>query len=185
MSRRLVILDRDGVINHDSAAFVKTPDEWLPIDGSLEAIAALSRAGFDVAVATNQSGIGRKLFDLPTLEAIHAKMRKLVRDAGGDIGEVVFCPDHPDHSTECRKPRPGMFVELSRRYGVPLTNVPAIGDSTRDIQAAVAVGARPILVQTGNGISAKTELDNLGIDVEVVADLAAAAALLINESSES
>ena len=182
MSRRLVILDRDGVINHDSEAFIKSPAEWRPIDGSPEAIGALSAAGFDVAVASNQSGIGRKLLDRPTLEAIHDKMLAAVRDAGGDIGQIVYCPHHPDDGCECRKPKPGMLNELSRRYGVPLTNVPVIGDSVRDVEAAMAVGARPLLVRTGNGVETEATLSARGEAVEVFADLAAAVSMLVDET---
>ena len=182
MAGRLVILDRDGVINHDSAAFIKTPDEWRPIDGSLEAIAALSVAGFDVAVASNQSGVGRKLLDRPTLDAIHDKMLKRVREAGGDIGQVIYCPHHPDDGCDCRKPKPGMLIALSRRYGVPLTNVPVIGDSVRDIDAAIAAGARPILVRTGNGAVAEAVLASRGVAVEVFADLREAVDRLLHEA---
>ena len=182
MAGRLVILDRDGVINHDSPAFIKTPDEWRPIDGSLEAIAALSIAGFDVAVASNQSGVGRKLLDRPTLDAIHEKMLKRVRDAGGDIGQVIYCPHHPDDGCDCRKPKPGMLNALSRRYGVPLTHVPVIGDSVRDIEAAIAAGARPILVRTGNGAEAEAVLGSRGVAVEVFADLREAVDMLLREA---
>ena len=117
MSSRLVILDRDGVINEDSEDFIKSPDEWRPIDGSIEAIGRLSGAGYDVAVATNQSGIARKLIDKPALEAIHQKMRDLVRSAGGDIGKIVYCPHHPDDNCDCRKPLPGLLMQLSRMLG--------------------------------------------------------------------
>jgi D-glycero-D-manno-heptose 1,7-bisphosphate phosphatase len=182
VSRRLVILDRDGVINHDSPAFIKSPDEWLPIDGSLAAIGALSAAGFDVAVASNQSGVGRKLLDKPTLEAIHSKMLSLVREAGGDISQVIYCQHHPDDDCDCRKPKPGMLKELSRRYGVPMTNVPVIGDSVRDIDAAIAVGARPIVVRTGNGMKTEEALKARGDNVEVYADLADAVVSLIDEA---
>ena len=151
MSPRLVILDRDGVINHDSDEFVKTPAEWLPIDGSIEAIAKLSSAGFTVAVATNQSGIGRKLLDKPALNAMHDKLRALVKDAGGDLERIVYCPHHPDAGCECRKPAPGLYKQLSRHYGVPLDGVPIVGDSERDLEAARAVNARPILVLSGKG----------------------------------
>ena len=181
MSRRLVILDRDGVINHDSDEFIKSPDEWVPIEGSLEAIGALSAAGFDVAVATNQSGIGRKLIDKPSLDAIHEKMRKLAREAGADIGRVVYCPHHPDDGCDCRKPATGLLEQLSRRYGVPLDNVPMIGDSLRDIDAATAVGGRPILVLTGNGKMTAAELKARGSVFESYPDLAAAADALIAE----
>jgi len=178
---RLVILDRDGVINYDSAEFIKAPDEWVPIAGSLEAIAALTAAGFTVAVATNQSGIARKLIDPPTLEAIHDKMRMLAREAGGEIGRIVFCPHHADDGCACRKPAPGLLLELSRQYGVPLENVPMIGDSERDIEAARSVGGRPILVLTGNGRKTATALAEGGEVPEIFPDLGAAAAALITE----
>jgi D-glycero-D-manno-heptose 1,7-bisphosphate phosphatase len=185
VSRRLVILDRDGVINHDSDDFIKSPDEWRPIEGSLEAVAALSAAGFEVAVASNQSGIGRKLIDRPTLEAIHEKMRAAVRAAGGDIGRIVYCPHHPDDGCECRKPAPGLLRDLSRQYGVPLTNVPVIGDSTRDLEAAISVGARPILVLTGKGERSSAELTARGMEVETYPRLREAADALIAESRSS
>jgi D-glycero-D-manno-heptose 1,7-bisphosphate phosphatase len=181
MSRRLVILDRDGVINHDSDEFIKSPDEWQPITGSLEAIGRLSSAGFEVAVATNQSGVGRKLLDTPTLESIHRKMREAVRQAGGDIGKIVYCPHHPDAECDCRKPLPGMLLQLSRKYGVPLDNVPVIGDSARDIEAAIAVGARPILVRTGKGERAERELAEKGQDIETYDDLQQAADAIIGD----
>ena len=182
MSGGLVILDRDGVINRDSEAFVKTPDEWEPIEGSLKAITDLSSAGFDIAVASNQSGIGRKIIDRPSLEAIHNKMRRLVRESGGDIGEIVYCPHHPEDGCDCRKPAPGLLHKLSRFYGVSLEGVPVIGDSLRDIDAAVAAEARPILVLTGNGQKTERELEQQGRTVETFVDLAAAASALIAES---
>lgn len=181
MARRLVILDRDGVINHDSDDFVKTPDEWLPIDGSVEAIARLSNAGFTVAVASNQSGIGRRLLDRPALEAMHEKLRALVRDAGGDVDRIVYCPHHPDDGCDCRKPAPGLYQELSRHYGVPLDGVPIIGDAERDLAAARAVNARPILVLTGKGAETFADLQQRGDRVETFADLDAAATHLIAE----
>jgi D-glycero-D-manno-heptose 1,7-bisphosphate phosphatase len=181
----LVILDRDGVINADSAEFIKSPDEWVPIDGSVEAIGKLSTAGFRVAVASNQSGIARKLLDLPALNAIHEKMRRLVRKAGGEIGEIVFCPHHPDDGCNCRKPAPGMLLALGRHYGLPLDRVPMIGDSLRDIDAAVAVGGRPILVLTGNGSKTAAELKAANRGVECFADLADVATALVAESRGS
>jgi D-glycero-D-manno-heptose 1,7-bisphosphate phosphatase len=171
VSGGLVILDRDGVINRDSEAFVKTPDEWEPIEGSLQAIADLSSAGFEIAVASNQSGVGRKIIDRPALEAIHNKMRRLVREAGGDIGKIVYCPHHPEDGCDCRKPAAGLLRDLSRLYGVSL----------RDIDAAVAAEARPILVLTGNGQKTETELNEQGRTVETFVDLAAAANALIAE----
>ena len=185
MSGRLVILDRDGVINHDSDAFVKSPSEWEPIDGSIEAIAMLSNAGFTVAVATNQSGVGRKLIDLPALEAIHRKMRQAVTDAGGDLGRIVFCPHHPDDNCDCRKPNPGLFNQLARQYGVPINGVPMVGDSERDIAAARSVSGRPILVLTGNGQHTAAVLAEKGESVETYPDLQAAAQQLIVNSRDS
>lgn len=179
MTGRLVILDRDGVVNHDSEEFIKSPAEWRPIDGSIEAIARLSTAGFTVAIASNQSGLARKLLDRPTLEAIHDKLRKAVRGAGGDLGRIAYCPHHPDDGCDCRKPKPGLLKALARHYGVSLTHVPVIGDSLRDIDAALAVGARPVLVLTGNGVATRDALDKEGRAVETYADLAQAADELI------
>ena len=179
MSRRLVILDRDGVINHDSDEFIKSPDEWRPIDGSLDAIRRLSEAGFEIAVATNQSGIGRKLLDVPTLEAIHKTMRSAVRDAGGDIGKIVYCPHHPDAGCDCRKPLPGLLKQLSHKYGVPLENVPFVGDSLRDLEAAMAVGAKPILVLTGKGGTTASQLNEQDVTVDTYDDLSGVADALI------
>ena len=148
---KLVILDRDGVINHDSDHFIKSPDEWKPIPGSLEAIARLNQAGYRVVIATNQSGIGRGLFDMATLNAIHDKMHKMLAQMGGRIDALFFCPHAADSKCDCRKPRPGMFEEISRRFNMDLKGVPAIGDSLRDLQAAVSMGAMPVLVRTGKG----------------------------------
>jgi D-glycero-D-manno-heptose 1,7-bisphosphate phosphatase len=184
LSRRLVILDRDGVINHDSDEFVKTPAEFLPIDGSIDAIAKLSSAGFTVAVATNQSGIGRKLLDTTALDAMHDKLRTLVKDAGGEVGRIAYCPHHPDAGCDCRKPAPGLYKQLSSAYGVPLDGVPVIGDSDRDLEAARAIKARPILVLTGNGEKTAADLQQRRDHVETFADLAAAAAALLAESSK-
>jgi D-glycero-D-manno-heptose 1,7-bisphosphate phosphatase len=178
---QLVILDRDGVINRDSEEFIRTPDEWLPVDGSLEGIAMLSGAGFEVAVATNQSGVGRKLIDQPTLTAIHEKMRKMVREAGGNLGRIVYCPHHPDDGCDCRKPLPGLFHRLSHQYGRSLDGVPMIGDSLRDIDAARAAGGRPVLVLTGNGRRTAAEIAARGEEVETYADLYSAAVALTAE----
>ena len=148
---KLIILDRDGVINHDSDQFIKSPDEWKPIPGSLEAIARLTREGWRVVVATNQSGLARGLFEMATLNAIHAKMHKAVAAAGGRIEAVFYCPHAADMNCACRKPKPGLFDEIAARYGRDLVNVPAVGDSLRDLQAAASVGAKPLLVRTGKG----------------------------------
>ena len=146
-----IILDRDGVINEDSDAYIKSPDEWRPIPGSLEAIADLTRGGFSIAVLSNQSGVARGLFDLDTLEAINARMFAAVEQAGGRIDALYFCPHGPEDGCDCRKPEAGLFERFSREHHVDLTEVPAIGDSYRDLQAARATGARPILVRTGKG----------------------------------
>jgi D-glycero-D-manno-heptose 1,7-bisphosphate phosphatase len=169
---RLVVLDRDGVINHESVEFIKCPSEWLPIEGSLEAIARLTAAGFTVAVATNQSGVGRKLFSEDMLAEIHQKMLSLVESAGGKIDRVQYCPHLPDAGCRCRKPAPGMFFELADHYGVDLADVPVVGDSERDIQAAIAAGARPILVLTGNGITTRDSFATEGRQVDTYASLA-------------
>lgn len=148
---KLVILDRDGVINYDSEQFIKSPDEWKPIPGSLEAIARFTQASYRVVVATNQSGVGRGLFDMATLNAINRKMYDAVFHAGGRIDALFFCPHAADSNCHCRKPRTGMFVEISQRFNMSLEDVPSIGDSLRDIQASAAVGAQPVLVLTGKG----------------------------------
>lgn len=148
---KLVILDRDGVINKDRDDFVKNSLEWEPLEHSLEAIANLTQAGWRIVVATNQSGIGRNLFDLHALHSMHAKMHRLVNQAGGRIDAVVFCPHTPDDNCDCRKPLPGMVEEITERFNVKPEGVPLIGDSLRDLQAIAAVGGQPILVKTGKG----------------------------------
>lgn len=148
---KLIILDRDGVINYNSDAFIKTPDEWKPIPGSLEAIAHLTQAGYRVVIATNQSGISRGLLDMVTLNAINDKMCKAVNQVGGRIDAMFFCPHANSDKCNCRKPATGMFKEISDRFGLELNGVPAIGDSLRDLQAAAEVGAIPILVLSGKG----------------------------------
>ena len=146
---KLVILDRDGVINHDSVHYIKSPAEWKPLPGSLEAIARLNQAGYRVVVATNQSGVGRGLFDMDTLNAIHEKMHRAVQGAGGRIDAIFYCPHAPDANCGCRKPKPGLFERIAACYNIDLANVYAIGDTLRDVKAAVAAGARPLLVRTG------------------------------------
>lgn len=148
---KLIVLDRDGVINYDSDQFIKSPDEWRPIPGSLEAIARLNHAGFRVIVATNQSGLGRRLFDMATLIAIHDKMYKMLAQLGGRIDALFYCPHTADSGCDCRKPKPGMLIEIGQRFGVDLTGIPCVGDGERDLQAAASVGAQPILVLTGKG----------------------------------
>jgi len=174
---KLIVLDRDGVINHDSDAYIKSPDEWRPIPGSLEAIARLRKAGYHIVVATNQSGIARKLFDAATLGAIHAKMHRAVEEAGGRIEAIFFCPHGPDEGCACRKPRSGMFDEILQRFQAAAINVHAIGDQLRDLQAAQAAGCRPVLVLTGKG-SATLAAGGLPPATAVRVDLAAVAAEL-------
>lgn len=152
---KVLVLDRDGVINHDSPDYIKSPDEWQPIPGSIEAIAKASTAGYTIAVASNQSGVGRGLFDLETLSDINDKMIQAVEDAGGRIDLVVFCPHKPDEDCACRKPKPGLLRRIESELGTSLRDRWIVGDSLRDIEAAYAAGARPVLVRTGNG--AKTE----------------------------
>lgn len=177
--QKLIVLDRDGVINHDSDQFIKSPDEWTPIPGSLEAIARLNQAGYRVVVATNQSGIGRGLFDISMLNAIHNKMHRALAQAGGRIDAVFFCPHSGDSQCECRKPRAGMLQEIGRRFGVDLTGVPALGDSLRDLQAAETVGAQPMLMLTGKGEKTLRE-GGFPVNTVIFPDLAFAAAALIS-----
>jgi len=148
---KLVILDRDGVINYDSPSYIKSPNEWKPIPRSLEAIARLTQADYRVVVATNQSGVGRGLFDMATLNAIHDKMHRAVGQAGGRIDAVFFCPHPNEANCDCRKPKPGLLEDIGRRFNMSLKDVPCIGDALRDLQSAAAVGAQPILVLTGKG----------------------------------
>jgi D-glycero-D-manno-heptose 1,7-bisphosphate phosphatase len=174
---KLVILDRDGVINQDSAQFIKSPEEWKPIAGSLEAIARLNQTGYQVVVATNQSGVGRGLLDMATLNAIHDLMHRRLAEVGGQVAAVFYCPHAADAGCSCRKPRAGLFEEIGRRFDVDLAGVPTIGDSLRDLQAAAAVGASPMLVLTGKGT--KTRRDgSLPEGTQVYANLAEAVGAL-------
>jgi D-glycero-D-manno-heptose 1,7-bisphosphate phosphatase len=175
---KLIILDRDGVINFDSDQFIKNPSEWLPIPGSLESIARLNQADYRVVVATNQSGIGRGLFDMPTLNAIHDKMHKACALVGARIDAVFFCPHTADSRCHCRKPAVGMLEEIALRYNTTLAGVPVVGDSLRDLQPAAVLGAQPYLVLTGKGMKTQAAGD-LPAGTRVFADLAAVAAALI------
>ena len=166
---RWVILDRDGVINEDSDGYIKSPEEWIPISGSLEAIAQLNRSGYHIAVLTNQAGVARGLIDLATLEHIHAKMRKQIEEHGGRIDAIFFCPHAPEDGCRCRKPQTGLYEQFANQYNVDLDGIPAIGDSLRDIQAAQSVGAEAILVETGNG--KKTLKRNPKLDVPTFVNL--------------
>jgi D-glycero-D-manno-heptose 1,7-bisphosphate phosphatase len=155
---RLIILDRDGVINEDSPDYVKSAAEWIPLPGSLEAIAALNRAGYTVAVASNQSGLARGYFDREALEAMHEKFRRLLDETHGRVDRIEVCPHGPDDGCECRKPAPGMIRRLIEHYAVEPDSVVVVGDSRRDLEAAAAAGARPVLVRTGNGASTEAHL---------------------------
>lgn len=148
---KLVVLDRDGVVNFDSVNFIKNTNEWIPIPGSLEAIALLNQSGYRVVIATNQSGISRGLFDMVTLNAIHDKMHKALGQLGGRVDAIFYCPHSADDNCSCRKPKPGMMEEISHRFGMNMKGIPMVGDALRDLQAGAALGMQPILVRTGKG----------------------------------
>ena len=174
---KIIVLDRDGVINFDSDQFIKSPDEWKPIPGSLEAIARLNEANWRVVVASNQSGVGRGLFDMDTLNAINEKMVKAIGQVGGRLDAIFFCPHAADSPCDCRKPKPGMFLQIAERFNVDMKCVPVVGDSLRDLQAGVAVGCQPYLVLTRKG--AKTPIDPaLPEGTVIFPDLAAVVAQL-------
>ena len=175
---KLIILDQTGVINQSSGTFIKTPEEWIAIPGTLEAIARLTHAGYRVIVATNQSGIGRGLLDMATYNAINDKMYKAVNHAGGRIDAIFFCPHTNADKCACRKPATGLFDEIMQRYGVNLCNVPMVGDSLKDLQAAAAIGAIPMLVLTGNG-QVTRQSEELPTGTQVFADLSAVADALV------
>ena len=175
---KLLILDRDGVINEDSDAYIKSVAEWRPIPGSLEAIARLSQAGWRVFIASNQSGIGRGLFDYDALLAMHAHLQQQVMALGGHISGIAFAPEHPDQASDMRKPAPGMLKDIARRLQVNLNGVPFVGDSASDIEAAQSAGARPVLVRTGRG--RRTESARVLPGLSVYDDLAAFAAELLS-----
>lgn len=181
IDRGLVILDRDGVINRDSSEFVKSVDEWIPLPGSIGAIAALSLAGYTVTVASNQSGLARGLLDRNALRSMHRKLRKLVAAKGGHIDRIVVCPHGPLDGCDCRKPAPGLLLRLGRHYAIGLAGVPVVGDSLRDLEAARSAGARPILVRTGNGRKTEAALEGDLAGTEIFDDLAAVAAALVPE----
>ena len=176
---KLIVLDRDGVINEDRDDYIKTPDEWVAVPGALEAIARLTKAGYEIAVATNQSGVGRGLYTLDTMHAIHNKMLDQVTAAGGRIAAIFFCPHTPEAHCDCRKPKPGMLEDIAHRFNVDLTDVPCVGDSLRDLQAAESVGAQPILVLTGKGKQTKAA-GGLPARTLIHADLAAAVKSIVS-----
>lgn len=172
---KVVVLDRDGVINQDSDSYIKSADEWVPIDGSIDAIATLSNSGFTVVVATNQSGVGRKLFDEYTLAQIHSKLCFLVEEAGGLIDGIFYCPHTPEDNCQCRKPATGLLKQIESEFSCSLTDCFFIGDSYKDIQAALAFGCKPILVRTGKGADTESRIsqENLA-DIPVYDDLSSA-----------
>ncbi|MFD1260929.1 D-glycero-beta-D-manno-heptose 1,7-bisphosphate 7-phosphatase [Entomomonas asaccharolytica] len=174
---KLIILDRDGVINYDSDDYIKTVAEWIPIEGAIDAIARLSKAGWTVAVATNQSGIARGYYNVATLEAMHNKLRALVTEAGGELGMIAYCPHGPNDGCDCRKPKPGLLQQISEYYQVPLQEVWFVGDSASDLKAAQAVACQQVLVRTGKGLRTLEK----GIDKQVLVfdDLVAVADYLL------
>ena len=181
MVDRVVILDRDGVINEDSEHFVKSIDEWIPLPGSIDAIVRLSHAGYRVAVATNQSGLARGLLTPADLDAMHRKLRDLLAEQGGRIEMIVYCPHGPEDGCGCRKPKPGMLEEIGRRLSVNLAGVPFVGDSLGDIMAARAAGADPWMVRTGKGEGTLACRSPALAGVPVYADLASFADALLHE----
>ena len=177
---KLIVLDRDGVINHDSDAYIKSKEEWQPIDGSLEAIARLNHGGYTVVVASNQSGLARGYFDIEALAAMHKKMDEMLAKIGGQVDAIFYCPHGPDDGCACRKPKPGMLLEIGQRFNVPLKEVVFIGDSISDLKAASNANAKAMLVRTGKGVKAEkivqAECDQ---SVPVYDDLAAAVTAIL------
>jgi D-glycero-D-manno-heptose 1,7-bisphosphate phosphatase len=177
-----IILDRDGVINYDSEAYIKSPDEWIPIPHSLKAIADLNRAGFKVIVATNQSGVARGYYDLETLDKIHHKFKIALASEGGEIQDIFFCPHHPDEGCLCRKPKPGMLQDIQKKYALNLAKTFFIGDSFSDVQAAQAAGCKPLLVLTGKGQLALAKNPEVAT-IARFADLAAAVQYVLAQAN--
>jgi D-glycero-D-manno-heptose 1,7-bisphosphate phosphatase len=176
---KLIILDRDGVINQDSDAFIKSPDEWKPLAGSLEAIAKLNHSGYRVIVCSNQSGIGRGLLDMAALNAINDKMYRALAQLGGRIDALFYCPHPAEAGCACRKPKPGMFEDIAQRFNTDLAGVPSVGDSLRDLQASAVVGCQPILVLSGKGRKTLTA-GGLPENTQVYEDLAAAVHAIVS-----
>lgn len=181
---KLVILDRDGVINYDSDKFIKSPAEWIPIPGSLEAIARLNQAGYRVVVSTNQSGVTRRLLDISTLNAIHQKMHSTAQLVGAHIDAIFFCPHSADDNCDCRKPKAGMLHTIAQRFDISLKGVAAVGDSLRDLQAGFVVGCVPYLVLTGKGAQTQ-EKGGLPPSTRIFPDLAATVDHLLNHDSKA
>lgn len=180
----LVILDRDGVINQDSPNYIRAASDWQPIAGSLEAMARLTQSGYRVVIASNQSGIGRGLFSYDALFATNDKLTRYLSALGGRVDGIFFCPHSPDQGCACRKPLPGMLLEIARRLQTKLTQVPFIGDSLKDIQAGLAAGASPILVRTGVGLQTEKTRDPALVEIPVYDDLAAAVTKLLSSKDQ-
>ena len=181
---KICILDRDGTINEDSEDFVKSPGEWRPLPGSLEAIARLNHAGWHVVIVTNQSGLGRGLFDMSELNAMHAKMHAMLAAVGGKVDAIFFCPHTPEDNCSCRKPLPGLYQQIADRYGVDLRGMPTVGDSVRDLVAGAAIGCQPHLVLTGKSAQYRGRAlpEGFPADTRVHEDLAAFAAYMVTQS---
>lgn len=182
MRPKLVILDRDGVINHDSDSYVKSAAEWIPIAGSIEAIGRLCQQGYQVAIASNQSGLGRGLFNQAALDAMHAKMAALIAAEGGSLAAIHYCSHLPDAGCSCRKPAPGLLLEIGGTLGIPLEGVAFIGDTLKDVEAARAVGCRPILVRSGKGARTLEAHPELAATLPIFDDLSAAVDYLLSET---
>ena len=182
---KLVILDRDGTINEDSLDYIKSPQEWLPLPGALEAIARLNHAGWHVVVASNQSGLGRGLFDVAMLNAMHTKMHTMLAAVGGRVDAIFYCPHAPDDKCRCRKPEPGLFEQIGERFGIDMKGVPVVGDTSRDVLAGVAVGCEPHLVLTGKaaGLRGQSLPDSFPQDTRVHQDLGAFADFIIQRQA--
>lgn len=181
-NNRWIVLDRDGVINRDADDFIKSVAEWVPLPGSIEAIAKLSQAGYNLVVATNQSGLGRGLFDLDDLEAMHRKMENLIQDAGGNLAGIFYCPHTPQDNCNCRKPRSGLFDSIEVEFACDLSGAYAVGDSLRDLEVAIKKNCRPILVLTGKGKKTQEQIRSKQAfkDIPVFANLQAFTQHLIN-----
>lgn len=183
---KLIIIDRDGVINEDSDDYIRSPDEWLPIPGSLEAISRLNRAGYIVAVATNQSGLARGYFDTTDLSAMHRKMELLLQEHGGHIDAIFYCPHGPDDGCSCRKPKPGLLKEIGKRFQARMEDVYFIGDTVSDLKAAVAANVKPLLVKTGKGEKTQQKLKGNGFSkVPVYENLYAAVEAVLDDSKQA
>jgi len=178
---KLVVIDRDGTLNREPEDYLRGPDDWEPLPGALEAVARLNEAGWRVVIASNQSGLGRGLFDVATLNAVHARMHKAVAQAGGRIEAVFFCPHAPEDECDCRKPAPGLFLQIAERYGIAPVQLVAVGDSVRDARAGVAAGCDTHLVRTGQSVGGRPA--DLPPGVSTHADLLAFADALIGRAT--